>query len=123
MSGVASVPQIQIPDVPPMPVFDPVAEAKKKAELDKARAERAKQLKRGPGVAALVQGALKRALTTPVVKKDDEKDKAKAQDIDDDSDQDDEDEATLLRKKEEQEKAEQKQKELEERLARQREQQ
>mmetsp|Transcript_95991 Transcript_95991/g.275564 ORF Transcript_95991/g.275564 Transcript_95991/m.275564 type:complete len:627 (-) Transcript_95991:154-2034(-) len=83
---------------PQLPVFDPVAEAKKKAELVQFRADRAKQLKRGPGVAALVQGALKRALVTaPVNKRDDEKEK-KAQEIAEESDEDDEE---LLAKKEE----------------------
>lgn len=52
----------------PAPVFEPVdpeAELRRKAELMAARAERAKQLKRGPGVAALVQGALKKVQTFP----------------------------------------------------------
>merc|ERR550532_3799286 len=50
-------------------VVDPEAEARRQKQLAAARAERAKQLKRGPGVAALVQGALKRAQTQPTVAK------------------------------------------------------
>lgn len=53
-----------------VPLVDPVAEKRKLEELKAARAERAKQLKRGPGVAALVQGALKRAQEAPAVKKE-----------------------------------------------------
>lgn len=55
-----------------MPLYDPEAEARKKKELADARAKRATQLKRGPGVAALVQGALKHAKTKPVVGKKEE---------------------------------------------------
>lgn len=106
-------------DVPSLPVFDPVAEAKKKAELDTARAERSKQLKRGPGVAALVQGALKRALTQPVVKRaEEELPKAKPQEVEE---SDGEDEAELEQRRIEQILAEAKKKELEERQARERE--
>ncbi|CAE8596731.1 unnamed protein product [Polarella glacialis] len=55
------------------PVVDPEVEKQKQEELKAARAERSKQLKRGPGVAALVQGALKRAQEAPSVpKKEDE---------------------------------------------------
>merc|ERR1719436_241060 len=57
------VPAAMAPE--PIPVVDPEAELRRKAELMAARAERAKQLKRGPGVAALVQGALKKVQTFP----------------------------------------------------------
>merc|ERR1719436_1804598 len=57
------VPAAMAPE--PIPVVDPEAELRKKAELMAAKAERAKQLKRGPGVAALVQGALKKVQTFP----------------------------------------------------------
>merc|ERR1712039_1005124 len=93
-----------------IPVYDPLAEAKKKAEIAAAREARAKQLKRGPGVAALVQGALKRALTQPSVNKKPEDEKAdksteavkegKKPVPDDDSDV--ESEETIRKKKEEQ---------------------
>jgi len=76
LSGMP-VPMPQIAEAPLPPPIDPVAEAKKKAEIAAARAERAKQLKRGPGVAALVQGALKRALVQPVIKKPEEEEKPK----------------------------------------------
>lgn len=79
------------------PTFDPEVEAKKKAQIAVAKAERAKQLKRGPGVAALVQGALKRALTQPIVKKvESEKEKAQPDAI-----SDEESEETINRKREE----------------------
>jgi len=68
MGGMPGIPGPGgIPGVPamPEPVFDPEAELRRKAELMAARAERAKQLKRGPGVAALVQGALKKVQTFP----------------------------------------------------------
>jgi len=48
---------------------DPEEERRKQEELEKARAQRAKQLKRGPGVAALVQGALKKVQLMPPSKK------------------------------------------------------
>jgi len=100
---------------------DPVAEAKKKAEIAAARAERAKQLKRGPGVAALVQGALKRALTQPSVsKKPEEEEKAKEKKAEEDSDV--ESEETVRKKREEQARIEaEKRREQEEREARERE--
>jgi len=54
-------------------VVDPAVEMRKQEELKAARAKRSEQLKRGPGVAALVQGALKRAQDAPSVgKKEDE---------------------------------------------------
>jgi len=53
-------------------VLDPEAEKKRKEELKAAREKRAKELKRGPGVAALVQGALKRAQEAPSMGKKDE---------------------------------------------------
>eukprot|EP00933_Yihiella_yeosuensis_P070832 TRINITY_DN7899_c0_g1_i2.p1 TRINITY_DN7899_c0_g1~~TRINITY_DN7899_c0_g1_i2.p1 ORF type:complete len:435 (-),score=163.36 TRINITY_DN7899_c0_g1_i2:131-1435(-) len=49
---------------------DPDAEKRKQQELKAARDERSKKLRRGPGVAALVQGALKRAQDAPAVKKE-----------------------------------------------------
>lgn len=48
------------------------AEKKRKEELKAAREKRNKELKRGPGVAALVQGALKRAQEAPSMGKKDE---------------------------------------------------
>lgn len=131
------MPPAALPDpsgmVTPIPVYDPVAEAKKKAEIAAAREARSKQLKRGPGVAALVQGALKRALTQPAVNKKPEderpqksaeagKDRKKnaPQQVDDESDV--ESEETIRKKKEEQEKIEaQKRKEKEELEAKERE--
>lgn len=59
---------------------DPEVERRKKEALKAAREERSKLLKRGPGVAALVQGALKRAQEAPAVKKDDEKPAEKPKD-------------------------------------------
>mmetsp|Transcript_127 Transcript_127/g.345 ORF Transcript_127/g.345 Transcript_127/m.345 type:complete len:635 (-) Transcript_127:151-2055(-) len=53
-----------LPSLPPViDVIDPEAEKKRKKEAAEAREKRQAQLKRGPGVAALVQGALKRAQT------------------------------------------------------------
>eukprot|EP00929_Paragymnodinium_shiwhaense_P120634 TRINITY_DN92625_c0_g1_i1.p1 TRINITY_DN92625_c0_g1~~TRINITY_DN92625_c0_g1_i1.p1 ORF type:complete len:626 (+),score=176.77 TRINITY_DN92625_c0_g1_i1:146-2023(+) len=55
-------PGLALPDSAPIiPQVDPVEEAKRKEEIEKKRQERAMQAKRGPGVAALVQDALKRA--------------------------------------------------------------
>mmetsp|Transcript_147915 Transcript_147915/g.368575 ORF Transcript_147915/g.368575 Transcript_147915/m.368575 type:complete len:654 (+) Transcript_147915:133-2094(+) len=114
----------------PIPVYDPLAEAKKKAEIAAAREARAKQLKRGPGVAALVQGALKRALTQPSVAKKAEDDKAdksgeavkEGKKVQVDSESDVESEETIRKKKEEQARIEaQKKKEKEEREAKERE--
>merc|ERR1712083_1142043 len=64
---LANAPQPQgLGAAPVMPdPVDPEAELRRKAELMAAKAERAKQLKRGPGVAALVQGALKKVQTFP----------------------------------------------------------
>mmetsp|Transcript_98439 Transcript_98439/g.175318 ORF Transcript_98439/g.175318 Transcript_98439/m.175318 type:complete len:646 (-) Transcript_98439:203-2140(-) len=53
-------------------VVDPKEELRKQEELKAARAKRSEQLKRGPGVAALVQGALKRAQDAPTVGKKEE---------------------------------------------------
>lgn len=134
--GMATPLPAALPEfVPPaVPAVDPVAEAKKKAEIAAARAERAKQLKRGPGVAALVQGALKRALTQPSVNKKPEEagDKVEkpkeigkpsvqaAQQVEDETDE--ESEETLRKKQEEQAKTEaKKRKERQEREARERE--
>mmetsp|Transcript_87446 Transcript_87446/g.183018 ORF Transcript_87446/g.183018 Transcript_87446/m.183018 type:complete len:638 (-) Transcript_87446:90-2003(-) len=116
-----------------LPAFDPEAEARRKAELEKAKAERAKQLKRGPGVAALVQGALKRALTQPTVSKKEaeepERPVAKAAPVTDVAeDSDDEVKALLQRKeqellaakKQEQLAKEAKEREVAEKLARER---
>merc|ERR1740123_2109887 len=108
-------------------VVDPVAEAKRHRELAAARAERAKQLKRGPGVAALVQGALKRAQTQPIVAKKSDADRYEdltaekvAENVDDDSDSESED--TIRKKREEAAQAEaQKRKEQAEREAQERE--
>lgn len=105
---------------------DPEAEARRQRELATARAERAKQLKRGPGVAALVQGALKRAQTqTPTVKKpEDEKEESakkapeKAQEVE----SDEESEEAVRKRKEEMAQAElQRRKEKEQREAAERE--
>lgn len=113
--------------------FDPEAEARRREELAKAKAERAKQLKRGPGVAALVQGALKRAqTTTPTVtynrvenfvpQKMAEKEEPKAAEKVESESEDEPDEEAL--KKEELEKVEaQMKKEKAEREAREREKQ
>merc|ERR1740123_254135 len=108
-------------------VVDPVAEAKRHRELAAARAERAKQLKRGPGVAALVQGALKRAQTQPIVAKKSDADRYEdltaekvAENVDDDSDS--ESEETIRKKREEAAKVEaRKRKEQAEREAQERE--
>lgn len=75
------------------PMFDEAAMAKRAAELDEKRKERASQMKRGPGVAALVQAALQRAQTVPRSEKKEEepknagkKAKLNVQEVDDDSD-------------------------------------
>jgi len=106
---------------------DPVAEAKRHRELAAARAERAKQLKRGPGVAALVQGALKRAQTQPIVTKKSDADRYEdltsdrvAERVDDDSESESED--AIRKKREEAAKVEaRKRKEQAEREAQERE--
>lgn len=124
-----------LPAPEPAALFDPEEEARRKQELEKIKAERAKQLKRGPGVAALVQGALKRAQTTAQTKKPEEEaakaaeaaraakaaeEAAKAAAVVEESDGEDEEE--LQRKREEEKKAEEKaKKEKEEKEARERE--
>jgi len=90
-------------------VVDPETEARRQRELAAARAERAKQLKRGPGVAALVQGALKRAQTQPTVAKKPENEKAdedKAQEKATEVESDEESEETLRKHREEMARAE-----------------
>lgn len=118
-----------LPEPVPMPAYDPLAEAKKKAEMAAAREARSKQLKRGPGVAALVQGALKRALTQPSVSKKPEEEKpakppatGKGKLVEQVEESDGESEETLRKKKEEEEAIEAlKKKEREEREAMERE--
>lgn len=119
--GGMATPIYEVPQLTMPPMVDPIVEAKKQAELAAARAERSKQLKRGPGVAALVQGALKRALTQPSVNKKPEEEKAAtaAQQVVEESESESED--TQRIKREEQEKvAAKERKEREEREARER---
>jgi len=123
----AAPPPAPIPEVV-QAIVDPVAEAKRKEELKAARAERAKQLKRGPGVAALVQGALKRAQTQPTVgKKEGESEKPEHKEDHKvpekiTADSDEEDDEAARKRSEEQAKAEEKRrKEKLEREARERE--
>mmetsp|Transcript_42901 Transcript_42901/g.98432 ORF Transcript_42901/g.98432 Transcript_42901/m.98432 type:complete len:638 (-) Transcript_42901:109-2022(-) len=62
--GATSLPPPGVlPALPPVIDIDPVADLMRKKEAAEAREKRQAQLKRGPGVAALVQGALKRAQT------------------------------------------------------------
>jgi len=107
-------------------VVDPEAEARRQRELAAARAQRAKQLKRGPGVAALVQGALKRAQAQPTVTKKPEADKV--EDLTEkapekvEAESDEESEETIRKKREEMARAEAaRRKEKAEREARERE--
>jgi len=70
MAGMPGMPSIQAPEPPPPTREEIEAEERRKVE---AKARRAAQLKRGPGVAALVQGALKNAqVSTANKKKDDD---------------------------------------------------
>jgi len=57
-------------------VPDPEEERRKQRELEAARQKRKEQLKRGPGVAALVQGALKKVQSLPPTKRTDDEKKA-----------------------------------------------
>mmetsp|Transcript_23678 Transcript_23678/g.55228 ORF Transcript_23678/g.55228 Transcript_23678/m.55228 type:complete len:633 (-) Transcript_23678:82-1980(-) len=65
MGGLpGSLPSSGLPSLPPVvETIDPEVEKERKREAAEAREKRMAQLKRGPGVAALVQGALKRAQT------------------------------------------------------------
>lgn len=119
LSGMATPQPLQ--DVHMPAEVDFVAEAKKKAEIAAAKAERQKQLKRGPGVAALVQGALKRALTTPIVKKPEEEERPKAKHKTHDVSESDEESEEAQLKRELQDKEEAKKRQVkEEREARER---
>mmetsp|Transcript_88317 Transcript_88317/g.152915 ORF Transcript_88317/g.152915 Transcript_88317/m.152915 type:complete len:665 (-) Transcript_88317:47-2041(-) len=73
-SSVGAPAMPTLPDIPAEPPRDLEAEAAAARRKKEEKEKRAAQLKRGPGVAALVQGALKRAQTAVVKKKDEEKD-------------------------------------------------
>lgn len=71
MPGAASIPPQAVPEpIVRIPTAAEIEEEKRRKK--EAQARRAAQLKRGPGVAALVQGALKQAQTATVVKKAEE---------------------------------------------------
>lgn len=78
--------------------FDPVEEARRRMDAEMKRKERAMQMKRGPGVAALVQDALKRARAIPSsAKKADDKPEigkghSKVQEVDPESEEEETDE-------------------------------
>jgi hypothetical protein len=67
MGGMA--PQMTAPPPESIPIIDPEEQARRRAEVEARKRERAAQMKRGPGVAALVQEALKKAQTTVTVPK------------------------------------------------------
>jgi len=67
-----AVPGSVVPELVPGGMATPLSfeeEARRRAELEAKRRERVAQMKRGPGVAALVQDALKRARATPAAPK------------------------------------------------------
>lgn len=86
-SNVGAPAMPTLPNIPVEPPRDLEAEAEAARRKKEEKEKRAAQLKRGPGVAALVQGALKRAQTAVVKKKDEEKD-GNVEDIDKDASDD-----------------------------------